>query len=143
MDEESEHVVGEIVTYESESDEESEYSDDDSSIYSSMLPLVPRSDSFADSDEDSADRNHFTFQNENSSSNNDTSSDDENNDEDDEESVHSISTAAVIRNIEEINMRARKQGCIQMYTHTTTKTYYAVSTSPSVLVELIAKAMQQ
>ena len=110
MDEENEHVVGGIVTYESESDD---YSDDDSSMNSSMPPLVLRSDSLADSDEDSADKNYFTFHYDDSNSNDDASNDDNSNDEDDE-SVYSAGTVAVIKNIEEINMKARKQGCIQM-----------------------------
>ena len=114
MDEQNEHVVGGIVTYESESEEESEYSDDDSIMNSSMPSLVPRSDHLSDSDDDSANRNYFTFQD-------DSSSDDDNstatNEDTDDESVYSITTATVIKNIEEINMKVRKQGYIQMETH--------------------------
>ena len=100
IDEKNEHVVGGIVTYESESDEESEYLDDDSSMNSSMPPLVPRSDSFADSNEDIADRNYFTFQYEDSSSEDDMSNNDDSDDEDDE-NIYCVATAAVIKNNEE------------------------------------------
>ena len=72
----------------------------------SMLPLVPRSDSFTDSNDDSADNS--------SSEGSDPPDDDGSGGVN--ESIYSATRAVVIKNIEEINMKARKQGCIQMET---------------------------
>ena len=96
-------MFGGLITCESQdSNEESEYSyDSDDSSYSTMPQLVPRSDSFLDSDNGSADKNYFTFQYDGSSIGESDSSNDDDSDDDDE-SIYSATAAAVIRNIEEI-----------------------------------------
>ena len=58
---------------------------------SSMPPLVPRSDSFLDSNNDSTDKNYFTFHDDDSSI--DESSTSTETHDDDDESVNSMTTA--------------------------------------------------
>ena len=82
-----------------------------------MPPLVSRSNSFLDSDNGSADKNYFTFRDDDVSV--DESSATVEAHDDDNESVYSVTAAAVIKNIEGINqcnMKARKQRPIQMKT---------------------------